>query len=525
MTGKKTVSHDKHLFGVLFEILLKKPLERLSRVHKHLSVRIKNGQEAGQCGNCLDPKGTETKCSFCDASLHSKCIEKSSCSKGCKGVDIEVTKIKHNDLCVVNGRSIFYDDLSHCMSSNQRFVSYQTISERALRDLEKIIKKNPKKNQNKVKMVMKNEVKSLYEIAEDRCVSLGVEYRMFKDERLREFARIRPARRNKEPEPAPETRPGLKDIIEQDAEDMDVDVDPGWKISEMVRDNGLSFLNQEEKAGDSWFASIISISNFYGDLEIPSDLVQLRRWIMRRILKLPIIPEWVDKYFGGSRAAFNKHIVSNFNPQTATDNNGLVCLGTAMVLKRRIRIIGEENARGGFKELYSNEETSRYPIYWIGHQSDRFRALVKPAMKDSEEIKRQRSKKKLTNAEKDEQRRREEKKKSIEKTDVEAMEKTIEALERKCLIVENELELAKRRDKVQGAFILSLERRIANACDSCREKDPELTIASRENYSLLEIKEMLLQQSEQLKSLMEGRVPVPENTGPAPERGENTTEL
>ena len=37
----------------------------------------------------------------------------------------------------LNGRSIFYDDLLYMMTSNQQFVSYSTISEKALKELAK----------------------------------------------------------------------------------------------------------------------------------------------------------------------------------------------------------------------------------------------------------------------------------------------------------------------------------------------------------------------------------------------------
>ena len=67
-----------------------------------------------------------------------------------------------------------------------------------------------------------------------------------------------------------------------------------------------------------------------------------------------------------------------------------------------------------------------------------------------------------------------------------------------------------RREKTQSAFILSLEKRIANACAECREADPKLSITSRENYNLLEIKEMLLRQEKSIRTLMEGKTSLPE---------------
>ena len=78
-------------------------------------------------------------------------------------------------------------------------------------------------------------------------------------------------------------------------------------------------------------------------------------------------------------------------------------------------------------------------------------------------------------------------------------------MQRKCAIAENELQLALRREKTQSAFILHLEKRLAHACDTCREADPELSITARDNYNLTEIKEMLLRQEKTIEALAQGR--------------------
>ena len=52
----------------------------------------------------------------------------------------EVLHTRLSDLKIVNGRSIFYDDLLYMMTINQQFVSYSTISEKALKELEKLVK-------------------------------------------------------------------------------------------------------------------------------------------------------------------------------------------------------------------------------------------------------------------------------------------------------------------------------------------------------------------------------------------------
>ena len=55
---------------------------------------------------------------------------------------------------------------------------------------------------------------------------------------------------------------------------------------------------------------------------------------------------------------------------------------------------------------------------------------------------------------------------------------------------------------------MHLEKRIANACDKCREEDPELLMTSRDNYNLTEIKELLLRQEKNIEALMTGKMKV-----------------
>ena len=519
ITGKKVQGHNRHLFGAICEILIIKPLERLGQRFAHLEIRSNNGEKS--CGNCLDPKETQGRCRVCVRPLHEKCEEKQTCNKGCKAVTFEVSKTRLADLNIVNGRSVFYDDVSYLMTNEQQFVSYSTISEKALQELEALVKKQPLKKPKQVKVIMYNEVKSLKELSEDSCLMYKSEYEMFKDERLSPFEgfKLSPRKRKGKPEPEPFLKAG--EILSGKKINRVEDHTPvDWVITRLVEGSGLVYLRPTLLNGDCFFSAIIEISKFYGDLEIPSDTVALRKWLMRRIMKLPETTDWVRDYFGGDRARFIAHMVSHFKPGMETDDFGLVCKGTAIVIKRKLRIIKEYHAtgNGGFHEINATEETSRKPIYWLGLEHGHYRALAKPGQKNSETEKRKRNGTKLKKPEKDEERRRKEKEKSPEETDVEALQKTLEAMQRKCAIAENELALSLRREKTQSAFILSLEKRIANACEECREADPELSITSRDNYNLAEIKELLLRQEKTIEALVQGR------TGPGEEKPREPTE-
>ena len=111
------------------------------------------------------------------------------------------------------------------------------------------------------------------------------------------------------------------------------------------------------------------------------------------------------------------------------------------------------------------------------------------------------NKEKLKDAEKDELQRRKEKEKPKAELNLEALEKTIESLRSKCALVENDLKLSEERMEVQSRFLLNLEKRLASACLSCRERDPELSSVSRDNNNMIEVKEMLLTQQKLLQSL------------------------
>ena len=339
-------------------------------------------------------------------------------------------------------------------------------------------------------------------------MSYKIEYEMFKDEKLQPFEGFKLSPRKRKEKGQKEPYLEIKDVLQREGETETEDdhVPRDWKITELVCNNGLVYLRPTKVDGDCFFSSVIEISNFYSDIEIPSDTVALRKWLMKRIMKLPIVTEWVSEYFGGDRARFIGHMVSHFNPRTETDDFGLVVKGTAMVLGRRFRIVTEQHAEtgGGVHELNTNEDTEKKPIYWFGLEQGHYRALARPGQRNSEEEKRKRNKTKLTKQEQDEQRRRKEKTKTPEETDQEALSKTLEAMQRKCAIAENELQLALRREKTQSAFILHLEKRLAHACESCREADPEFSVTSRDNYNLLEIKEMLLRQEKTIEALVKG---------------------
>ena len=81
------------------------------------------------------------------------------------------------------------------------------------------------------------------------------------------------------------------------------------------------------------------------------------------------------------------------------------------------------------------------------------------------------------------------------------------ALKSKCAIAESDLKLAEQRAQVQSRWIFNLEKRLASACSDCREKDPDLTMISRENCDLMEVKEMLMKQTKIMEELARGKTP------------------
>ena len=523
VSGKKTVVQNKNIFAILYIILLKGPLERLPK--EAGLVTFKNGKKKSDCGKCLSEKATDFRCHFCGQGLHQKCSEEAVCAKKCPQIRIEV-QVKNSDLVIINGKSKFYEKLGKCMIDNQILVSNSALSEKALEDLDKILKSKPKGPAKGINKVLINEVAPLKDIAEDWCLSYRACYAMFQEGNCRRYVDFQSkaekhskagAGAGAEAAMSREvvtTHPGLEEVLDKGNETEPEDWTPDWKITDLILGSGFKFLKPTKVNGDCWFSSIIEISLFYGDLHIPSDTVRLRAYLLNKIMRLPMVEKWVADYFGGNRYKFNAHMKRPFMPREMTDDFGLVCLGTAIVINRRIRIIGEGHATtGGFNELNSNEETLSQPIYWVGHEKLHFRAIAKPEDKGCAERKRLREKKKINLEEKDELRRRKEKEKSQDDTDVEALRLSLEVMQRKCAIAENELKLAEQRGEVQSVFILSLEKRLANCCKNCQEQDPDLIMASREHANLLKLKEMLLRQEKMISEINK-------QAGPEQEKGE-----
>ena len=110
-------------------------------------------------------------------------------------------------------------------------------------------------------------------------------------------------------------------------------------------------------------------------------------------------------------------------------------------------------------------------------------------------------------AKKDEKRRRDEKAKTEKDIKIDAMNETMDVLRADCASVKDKLRQMEDLTRAQRKYMMSLEIRFSDLCDSCKSKTPETAFTSSERASIMNIVKMLEDQQKILDTLTKSGVP------------------
>jgi len=132
--------------------------------------------------------------------------------------------------------------------------------------------------------------------------------------------------------------------------------------------------------GNCWYDAVADQIRLHNLPGLPTDHVALRQCVVRSIPNLPQAKDWIDSMFGTEKE-FVKFLEAHSMPGAWTDNLGIMCQATALLVKREIRLVGTANNGQpglGFTTLESVEGANSQEPLTIGYyQGCHFQSLQK----------------------------------------------------------------------------------------------------------------------------------------------------
>jgi len=142
--------------------------------------------------------------------------------------------------------------------------------------------------------------------------------------------------------------------------------------------------------GNCWYDAIADQILLHRLPDLPTNHISLRQAVVASIPSLPQAKEWVQNVFG-TEEEMAMFLVSHSALGQWTDNLGIMCQATALLVKREIRIVGTANngqPGAGYTTLESVEGASRMEPLTVGYyQGSHFQSLQrKEVMERGEQL-------------------------------------------------------------------------------------------------------------------------------------------
>lgn len=499
-----------------------------------------------RCRMCEKHYVVTTICRSCGISIHKECAGRESLRKGhpmcrgtCKKVEVKVFCKNRKELEIGDmNKSEFYRKIGNVLTQQgQKKTKKQRQQEMESKLAEEAEKHKLTKKKAEPPAVT-TKVRELKTLTVDKIGTLETQCLTGGDETKRPFVgKMDNARRIlKRKGPDRGTAGTVEDILAATTEAREEEETEADLLYEEIRMRLKKIICRDNfvKEG-SWRRAITMLISSSGDLGRPTALNQFRDTLIKNIPHLRETGKWINDLFGGDEDRFQKYIMENTSPEEMSPKGIMICMATARVIQRTIKIYTRENMMEDEPMVLDpGAEAIDKPALCVFFDEGRFRALIEEGSKslyENDEIKAVRGpspasprpsqtqsgkyqahknrgptrpvkgKNQLSKAKKDEARRRDEKAKSEKDVKIDAMQHLIDSL--KADVGEtrdklrNERELGKARDK----HIHNLERRIAHMCVECKTKIPEGAFTPTERYSLQRITSLLMEQKEEIARL------------------------
>ena len=248
--------------------------------------------------------------------------------------------------------------------------------------------------------------------------------------------------------------------------------------------------------------------------------------LIRNIPTLKETAGWVDNFFGGDHHQFVNYVKSNSSPETLTDKGLMICMGTARVIGRIIKIHSEQSLKDNNPVVLNpGEGAEKHAVFNVFFHEGRFRAMVdSEPIELLEEVSGMRgpsqtiagkyrahkargptltvkAKGPNSKARKDEQRRRDEKAKSDAEIRMDALQHVNDSLKADAGELKDKIRNLQSYSETREKYIASLEMRFARLCDVCKAKVPEPAFSTTEQYTLAKIAMMMEEQKNTIANL------------------------
>ena len=146
---------------------------------------------------------------------------------------------------------------------------------------------------------------------------------------------------------------------------------------------GMIFRDCTRGDGNCWYRACADQVVLHNLPDLPRDHMALRLLITSRIRSLPQYDDWLVNHFGGNVAAFDRFLDYHSQDRTWTDDYGIMCHASALILQHEIMVVGTNNEDGYFI-LESVPGSEKLALFAIGyyHDARHYQSLTTPLMEE-----------------------------------------------------------------------------------------------------------------------------------------------
>jgi len=151
-----------------------------------------------------------------------------------------------------------------------------------------------------------------------------------------------------------------------------------------IQDYGLGLVSRPptRSDGNCWYDAIADQVRLHEVPGVPREHAALRRFLVEAVPSLDQAPQWAETVFGGAEV-FQEFLEVHSSPGQWTDELGIMCQATALIVGREIRLVGTANIGQlgpGYTVLESVPGAERLQPLTVGYYQDRhYQSLAEAA--------------------------------------------------------------------------------------------------------------------------------------------------
>ena len=146
-------------------------------------------------------------------------------------------------------------------------------------------------------------------------------------------------------------------------------------LAQYFTENNLPFKlrSRNRSDGNCWYEAIVDQVVLHGIEDMPVTHDTMRKAVCKALLTLPQNKSWIKHLFGGKKKNFVDFVQKHRRSGEWTDDKGLICQATALMLKRNIHIVGTANKGQSvsYTKLDSVAEADNFKPLNVGYYQDK----------------------------------------------------------------------------------------------------------------------------------------------------------